>query len=326
MSFYDIFGHDRQIETLQKALSQKRAGHAYLFSGIASIGKKALAVEFARACNCEKKSAPPDGCGQCLSCRKIGQNIHPDFFLIRPEGQFIRINAVREIQQQMTFKPLEASRRVFLVDEADKMNEQAANALLKTLEEPSAANMLILITSRPYALPATILSRCLHMRFNPLAQDTIVKILVEKMDIDQQKALLLAALSGGSVKRALDMDDNEIISFRAEVLSLVAALTKSEPFGMISLASFLNQDKNKIKLALEIIGSYFHDTLVYKETGKEQMLVNQDKLSLIDAAARRLSGGQILRNIDLVEGAAHNIERNSNKLLTLETMAFKLNY
>lgn len=326
MSFRDIFGHDRQIEALRKALSQKRIGHAYLMSGNDSIGKRALAVEFARAYNCEKAPAPPDCCGHCLSCRKIARNIHPDFFLIRPEGQFIRINAVREIQQQMTFKPLEASVRVFIVDDADKMNEQAANALLKTLEEPSSANLMILITSRPYALPATILSRCLHMRFNPLPQDIVAEILVKKMGVDRQKANLLAALSGGSVKRALDMDDEEIISFRFEVLSRVAAATKSEPFSMINLASFLNRDKNRIKLALEIIGSYFYDALVYKETGRKQMLINQDKMSFIDAAARRLSGGQLLGNIDLLERAAQNIERNSNKLLTLETMAFKLNY
>src|SRR4030042_332964 len=164
MSFSDIFGHHQQIEILQKTLSQKRIGHAYLFSGISSIGKKTLAVEFGRAYNCEKSDMLHGSCGDCLSCRKIQQKNHPDFFFVKPEGQFIRINAIREIQEQMKFRPLEAACRVFIIDDAEKMNEQGGNTLLKTLEEPALANLIILVTSRPYALPATILSRCLHMR------------------------------------------------------------------------------------------------------------------------------------------------------------------
>jgi DNA polymerase-3 subunit delta' len=326
MSFNDIFGHEKQVKVLQKTLSQKRIGHAYLFSGIPSIGKKALAVEFARAYNCEKADSVQGSCGTCLSCRKIQQNKHPDYFFVKPEGQFIRINAIREIQNQMTFKPLEARCRVFIIDDADKMNEEAANALLKTLEEPSLANLIILITSRPYALAATVLSRCLHMRFNPLRQDIVAKLLTEKIGMEPQKAHLLAGLSGGSIGRALDLDDEEIISFRQETFDLLAATRKSEPFSMIKFASFLHKNKKKISLALDILISYFRDALAYKETKKSGILINQDKLSFIDAVAKRLSGEQILYNIELVERAARYLERNSNKLLTLETMAFKLNY
>lgn len=326
MPFRDIFGHDKQIEVLQKTLLQKRIGHAYLFSGISSIGKRTLAVEFGRACNCEKSGLIHDSCGDCVSCRKISQNIHPDFFLVKPEGQFIRINAVREIQQQMNFKPLEASCRIFIVDDADKMNEQAANALLKTLEEPSAANLLILVTSRPYSLPATILSRCLHMRFNPLRQDDVAKFLMEKMKMEEKRAFLLASLSGGAIGRALNLNNEETMSFRSDILTKLAAVKKAEPFSMINFASFLNQDKKKIKVALDIISGYFRDVLIYKETKKSQMLINQDKMDFVDSAAGRLSGEQILWNIESVEEAQWFIERNSNKLLTLETMAFKLNY
>lgn len=327
MSFRDIFGHDKQIENLQKTLLQKRIGHAYLFSGISSIGKRTMAVEFAKAYNCEKPDdAVHDSCGSCLSCRKIGRNNHPDVFVIKPEGQFIRINAIREIQEQMRFKPLEAVSRVFVIDDADRMNEQAANALLKTLEEPSRANLIILITSRPYALPTTILSRCLHVRFNPLHQNVVARFLIEKMGMEEQKAFLLAGLSGGSIGRALNLDDEETISFRSEILTFLSSARKSEPLSLINFASFLNRDKKRIKLALDIISSCFRDALVYKETNKAQILVNKDKFSFIDSVAQRLSGEQILRNIDSVEGAAQRIEHNSNKLLTLETMAFKLNY
>ncbi|OGP68156.1 MAG: DNA polymerase III subunit delta' [Deltaproteobacteria bacterium RBG_16_44_11] len=326
MSFRDIFGHKNQIEIFQKALSQRRIGHAYLFSGVSAIGKKTLAVEFAKAFNCENTDKLYDSCGNCISCRKIQRGSHPDFFLVAPAGQFIRIDAIREIQEKMKFKPLEATCRVFIIDDADKMNDQAANALLKTLEEPSLSNLLILITSRPYLMPPTIISRCLHVRFNPLRSKMVTQFLIDRMGIDEQKALLLAALSGGSIGRAVELNSEEVITFRAETFKLLAATQNNEPFSLIHFGAFLGQDKKKIKLGLDILNSFFRDTLFFKETGKTQILINQDKSSFVASMAARLSGEQILRNIALVESAGEEIERNSNKSLTLESMAFKLNY
>ncbi|HDQ04394.1 MAG TPA: DNA polymerase III subunit delta' [Deltaproteobacteria bacterium] len=326
MAFSDIFGHEKQIEALQKTLSQKRTAHAYLFSGIEAIGKRTLAIEFGKACNCANFDTLNDSCDNCATCRKIARAVHPDFFFVRPEGQFIRINAVREIQEQMNFKPLEAACRTFIVDNADKMNEQAANAILKTLEEPSLANLIILVTNRPYALPATIISRCLHMRFNPLRQESVAGFLMEHKGMEKQRALLLAGLSGGSIGRALDLNNEEVIAFRAATFELLTSTQKGKPFSMIDLASFLAQSKNDTRLGLDIIGSYFRDALVFKETKKTQMLLNQDKAGFIATAADRLSGKQILQNIERVGEAQEALERNLNKTLTLETMAFKLHY
>ena len=326
MSFSDIFGHKKQIEIFQKALSQRRIGHAYLFSGVSAIGKKTLAVELAKAFNCENTDKLYGSCGNCISCRKIQRGSHPDFFLVAPAGQFIRIDTRREIQEKMKFKPLEAVCRVFIIDDADKMNDQAANALLKTLEEPSLSNLLILITNRPYSMPPTIISRCLHIRFNTLRSKMVTQFLIDRIGIDEQKALLLAALSGGSIGRALELDSEEVIAFRAETFKLLAATQNNEPFSLIHFGAFLGQDKKEIGLGLDILNSFFRDALVFKETRKTQMLINQDKSSFIASMAERLSGEQILQNITLVERAGEAIERNSNKSLTLESMAFKLNY
>ncbi len=326
MSFSDIFGHKKQIEIIQKALSQRRIGHAYLFSGVSAIGKKTLAVEFAKAFNCENTDKLYDSCGNCISCRKIQRGSHPDYFLVAPNGQFIRIDAIREIQEKMKFRPLEANCRVFIIDDADKMNDQAANALLKTLEEPSLSNLMILITSRPYLMPPTIISRCLHIRFSPLHSKMVMQFLIERMDVDEQKALLLAALSSGSIGRALELNSEEVIAFRAETFKLFAATKNNEPFSLIHFSAFLGQDKKEIGLGLDILNSFFRDVLIFKETKKIQMLINQDESSFIASVAERLSGEQILQNIALVEGAGEAIERNSNKSLTLESMAFKLNY
>ena len=211
MSFRDIYGHEKKIEIIQKTLAKKRIGHAYLFSGISAVGKRTLALEFIKALNCEKVDSLYNSCSECVSCRKIQRESHPDIFLLKADGQFIRIDAIREIQKRIKCKPLEARMRAFIIDDADKMNDQAANALLKMLEEPSPSNILILVTARPYALPSTILSRCQHMRFNPLSSEIVAKFLIQQMGMDKQRALLLAALSGGSIGNAMELNKEDIV-------------------------------------------------------------------------------------------------------------------
>jgi DNA polymerase-3 subunit delta' len=324
MSFLDIYGHEKQIVILKQALAQNRVGHSYLFSGIEATGKKTLALEFAKAVNCENVEAINDSCGKCPVCLKIKRHNHPDIFLIEAEGQFIRISAIREIQEQMTFRPMEGRKRVYVIDNADRMNEQAANALLKTLEEPSPANILILVTAKPYILPSTIISRCRHMRFNPVAIDTVAKFLIERQNMEKQEALLLAGLSGGSIGQALELNKEDVVAYRAEILKMLANTKKSDPMSLLAFAAFFGQDKREIKQGFNILQTCFRDALVYKETSNTQMLINQDKSSLIASLAAGLTGLQILQNIALMEKAGETMEQNVNKTLTLETMAFKL--
>ncbi|HON58863.1 MAG TPA: DNA polymerase III subunit delta' [Smithella sp.] len=341
MSFHDISGHQKIIEILRRTLIQGRIAQAYLFSGISAIGKRTLARELIKAVNCEEPNATGDPCDRCLSCRKITQNIHPDVFVVEAEGQFIRIGAVREIQARVTCRPLEAKRRAFIIDDADKMREEAANALLKILEEPSPSNMFVLVSARPYALPQTIISRCQHLRFNPLTDETVAKILTEitasqeekkegksgkTMKMDPQKALLLSALAGGSVERALELNREEIDLYRDELIRLLSTTTRENVFSMLQLASFLAQGKKEIRHGLNILKTFFRDILIFKETQKNSMLINQDKSSVVAVFAERLDGEQILQNIARIENAGEIMERNVNKLLTLETMAFNLNY
>jgi DNA polymerase III subunit delta' len=325
MSFSDIYGHERPITILKKAIAQERVGHAYLFSGPNAIGKRTLAVVFAQALNCEQARKLGDACDQCSACLKIRHNSHADLINIKADGQFIRINAIREIQEQMKFKPLEGGWRVTIIDDADKMREEAANALLKTLEEPTASNIFILVSSRPYSLPATIISRCRHMRFNPLPAAAVARFLAQKKEMNLEKALLLAGLAGGSIGRALELDQEDVVTYRAEIMQLLMDTHKDEPLSLLTLASFLGQDKKEIKQGLDILNSCFRDALLFKETGRKEMLINADKSSFIAALAQRLDGEQILQNIAHVVKAWKTIEQNVNKTLTLEAMVFKLN-
>jgi len=326
MSFGDIYGHEKKIEILKKTLAQKRTGHAYLFSGIPAIGKRTLALEFIKAINCERSESVSDSCGECASCRKIQHASHPDVFLVEAEGQYIRIDSIREMQKRITCKPLEARMRSCIIDDADKMNDQAANALLKMLEEPSPSNILILVTARPYYLLSTIISRCQHMRFNPLDSEKVARFLISRMNMDNQKAILLASLSGGSIGNALELDKEDIVDYRNELLKLLSTTNREDPFSLIKFASFLGQKKKEIRQGLNILNSFFRDVLVFKEIKQKEMLINQDNSSFIADFAARLSGEQILQNIAQVEKAGQILEQNVNKSLTLETMAFKLNY
>ncbi len=301
-------------------MAQNRVGHSYLFSGPQAIGKKTLALAFAQALICETGQA----CGACPSCLKMLHGTHPDIHLVATEAQFIRIDVIRGIQDQMTFKPLEGRKRIFIIDDADKMNEQAANALLKTLEEPSANNILVLVTTRPYWLPQTILSRCRHVRFNPLPAETVIRFLTEQRQMDASRAQILAALSGGSIGEALSLNSEDMTAYRARLGLLLTTAGQGDPLSLLALASFLGQDKKEIRQGLKILNTYFRDALVYKETMKAGMIINADDLPLISALAGRLQGGQILQNIALVEKSYETIEMNVNKSLTLEAMAFKL--
>ncbi|MEE9910126.1 MAG: DNA polymerase III subunit delta' [Deltaproteobacteria bacterium] len=324
MSFLNIYGHQKQIGMLQKAMTQERVGQSYIFSGLDAIGKKTLALAFMQALNCEDADEKTGACGNCPSCRKMIHGNHPDIHLVATEAQFIRIDAIRHIQEQMAFKPLEGGKRVFIIDDADKMNEQAANALLKTLEEPAADNIIILVTARPYWLPQTILSRCRHVRFNPPPAETVARFLIEQKKMAPPQALLLASLSGGSIGQAMALNSEDMMAFRAELGRLLTASRQSDPLSLLTLASFLGQDKKEMKQGLKILYTYFRDALVYKETGQASMIINADDLAVVSSLAGRLPGDQILQNIALVEKSNETLEMNVNKSLTIEAMAFKL--
>ncbi len=324
MSFSNIYGHKKSIRLLQKAMTQGRLGSSYLFSGLDAIGKKTLALAFAKALNCEKGETLRDACGVCPSCRKMLSGNHPDLSVIDTQRQFIRIEDIRGIQDMMTFKPLEGGRRIIIIDDADKMNEQAANALLKTLEEPKDGNFLILVSARPYWLPQTILSRLMHLRFTPLSPADVTAFLSEKKHIDPERAALLAALSGGSIGRALAMDSQEMTALRDEIIRRLAATRKEKPMTRLALAFFLGQDKKETRQGLHILTTLFRDALLWRETSGACAIFNADQQPVVAALASRLSPRELLDNLMLIERSGAMLEMNMNKSLTLETMAFKL--
>ncbi len=321
MTFGEIYGHGKQIAILKSAMAKDRIAHAYLFYGMEGIGKRTTAAVFARALNCGAEDPP---CDTCPSCRKAEHKNHPDIVTIAAEGQFIKIGAVKELQARMTFRPSEGRRRVFIMQDADRMNAAAANALLKTLEEPSAGNILLLTTARPYALPMTILSRCQHLRFSPLAREEVERYLREKEALDADAAAVVAASAGGSIGKALEMNREDYLTLRNGILDDLSSDDPDDPLHRLAFAGRFGTEREEILERLRILTTCYRDALVFRETREAGRLIFQDRIDVIRAVAGRLSGSDLLRNIAAIEAAAGAIDKNANKTLTLETMAIKL--
>ena len=194
MSLKNITGQSKAIFMLLGMLRRQRVASSYIFCGESGVGKRTAAINFAKALNCTHQGQGPgagekdeqtetpepgcfDACDACASCTKINAGVHPDFLLIAPEDRIIKIDEIRMIEEALSYKPFEGRRKVVIIDEAEAMNISAANAFLKTLEEPPADSVVILITSKPGALPDTIRSRCSRVNFYPLSHDACREVL-----------------------------------------------------------------------------------------------------------------------------------------------------
>jgi DNA polymerase-3 subunit delta' len=324
MSFNDIYNQEQQKAVLRRAMETGRVAHAYLFHGMEGVGKKTTARVFAKALNCRDDGI--DACDNCPSCLKIDHGTHPDVITVAPKGAFIKIEDIRNLHSQSQFRPFEGKTRVFIVENADRMNEPSANALLKTLEEPTRSNMLILITSRPELLPITIRSRCQKLRFRPLHKETIAGYLREKRLLDGGAADVIAASARGSIGKADEMTDAEYLAFKNDVIEKIARWDGSrDPLAFLAFADELGGGGKKVlSERLEILKSWYRDMLVFKETGETAALIHQDILSTTKSYARKLAGRDILKGISVIDQTGYALDRNANKQLTLETMMFKL--
>ncbi len=322
MPFSDIYGHEQQVNILRQTLAAGRVPHAFLFHGIPGTGKLKVAITLAQALNCLDETTNDDACGKCISCRKIERGNHPDLFLVKPEGQFIRIEKIREIQEKMLFKPMEGRVQMFVLTEADRMNSAAANALLKTLEEPLSGNVIVMTTARLYQLPLTIISRCHQIRFNPLPKDRVIAYLVKERGMTSDLAHEIALRSHGSIGRADKMQSQAERIRQEELLALF--LKKPSPARLGSFAERFGQDKEEIVDTLLFWKSLLRDVLVYKATQAEGLLINAFGREEISSCTGRTDEKTILKQIDLLDKAIWAIEHNANKQLTLEALLIKI--
>jgi len=285
MALKDIIGQNKAVSMLQGILERDRLAGAYLFCGESGIGKKTTALNFAKAVNCMKdrdelgvmgnelkdKSAsrithhalPFDACEVCNSCLKINAGIHPDVVTISPEERIIKIEEIRAIEEALSFRPFEGKKKTVIVDDADSMNPAAANAFLKTLEEPPEDSLIVLITSRPDRLPATIRSRCSKITFHTLSLASCRGILKGTMTDDEAEQA--ARLSQRRPGLALSSDVKED---RDWFVDLFMAMTRTEKDNWAS--------REEMEKWFDLALTFIHDLAVYKITGKVSYLINAD--------------------------------------------------
>ena len=226
MSLRQLVGNRAGRDRLRKMASGGRVPPSLLFTGPAGVGKRLAALGLAKALNCTGYTEPGDACDACPNCLRIERGEFSDVRVVGPEGSGgqIKAEAVRQVVSESPFHPFEGKKRIYIFDEADRMNPTAANSLLKTLEEPPPWTLLVLITSQEGGILPTLLSRCQKVRFLALTPEEVTEILITRHGLDREAARLAAAVSGGSVSRALSLQGEELESLRRDAVGLVKVL------------------------------------------------------------------------------------------------------
>jgi DNA polymerase-3 subunit delta' len=321
MSFKDVLGHSAPIEFLRRAIRQDKVGQSYLFLGMEGIGKKWVALQFAKALNClEGVVNKGDACDRCLSCRKIDHHLHPDVLIIEPEGQTLKVDQVRQMQRDLAYRPYEGYRRVCILSAADRMAPNMSNSLLKTLEEPPLHTVIILLANNPRLLLPTILSRCQPIRFNPLPLPLVSNWLVGQKGMDEEEAHLLATLSEGSPGKALEIQQ-EIQQIPRDELLMDFVGLKFLPFEKKDRwAESLSSDREKLILVLEVAKTLLRDLVLMKTSKDRSRLIHSDLLQKMESLALSWSLPSLLNRLELLHQTTLAIRSNANMTLALEAM------
>lgn len=329
MPFTDITGHERPTEILKAAMSHGRLAHAYLFHGEARIGKCCTATSLVQALNCEHPESvgATDSCGQCGSCRHIAARTHPDYVVIEPDPELatpqIKIEQVRDIEHQFIYRPLMGERKICVIDEADRLTIGAANALLKTLEEPPGHGLFILISSRPQALPITIRSRCQALRFTTPARTQVEAALILQRNIPPEDARFLAVVTDGRIGEALTADIEDLRTRQQECLTLVAPSTLKSITAILSAAeSWAKADRGTEMLSW--LGRWIRDLVVVHVGGDCDQLLHLDKLLQLQQAAEQADLRLLLDLLNDLERTEQQAARHFNLHMTLENSLLRL--
>jgi DNA polymerase-3 subunit delta' len=316
-------GHDHILSLLRQTVIEARPAHAYLFSGPDGVGKKLMAVRFSEMLNCPRLQE--DSSASCPVCRRISEEKHPDFIIEKPLRGMIRIDRVRFIQGFFQFAPVEGFFRVTVIDDAHTMNRAAQNALLKTLEEPPAGRVLILVTSKPFLLLPTVRSRCRRIRFGPIRNDVMVEILNQKR-LKQENVPLVGAICRGSVGRALQIGASHFLDLRHQVIELLADSQSIGIRGNLELSTEISKDRDVALDAIEIALSWVRDLLVVKKGPSGSAIINSDLLDRIVCAAEHLSTEQLFSIYDELLKSSELIEAeiNVNRNLLLDVLLLRI--
>jgi DNA polymerase-3 subunit delta' len=320
VAFGAIFGQEHALALLQKTLVNARLGHAYLFYGPNGVGKKLTALQFAKALACQ--SATAEACDRCTSCHKMTTGNHPDVVIINPEGTSIRIEHIRAMQRQLSYRPYESQRTVIILDGCENLTPPAANALLKTLEEPPASALLLLLTSKKDALPLTIISRCQQIPFRPLAPSHIRTILLQQ-GVDEPTAALVATLAEGHIDTWIQTDIGQVLTRRQSAYALLQERGHTKNMPLFLLARQWAGSREQCEEILHWLSLFCRD-LVMLKVASTTPLYNHDLQAELASLASSVSVEPLLDLFVSLEQLRHYLTMNVNPQITFEQLVVQL--
>ncbi len=341
MSLSSIVGHRHLIDLLRIAVARDRVPQSLLFGGPEGVGKFAVAVALAQALNCPNRlagepvaagssgrTALADACGVCSTCRRIARGQHSDVVVIdKGDEASIKIGHLRDQLLEIAgYRPFEARRRVFIIDPADEMTLEAQDALLKTLEEPPSGANLILVTAYPDTLRPTIQSRCRRLRFGPLTDAEVARVLREHCQIEPGRAHLLATAAAGSVSRALAEDAGDVTQDRDAALELLRASARRDVMPRLKAATALTQHRSKrrdreaLAARLGMLASFCRD-LTALHAGAAGAMANTDVAGALRDLGRSFDTGRLSRAFSTIDRAQQALDRNASPKIVADWVA-----
>lgn len=323
--FQDIIGQEQIKEHLQNALSTGKISHAYIINGEKSSGKEFIAKIFAMALQCEKGEVEP--CNECRSCKQTLSKNQPDIIYVSHEKpNTISVDDIRaQVNNDVAIKPYSSKYKVYIINEAEKMTPQAQNAILKTLEEPPAYAVILLLVSNMNSLLPTILSRCVTLNMKPVRDELIRKFLMEELQVPDYKANVCVGFARGNVGKAkLLASSEEFENIKAEALSLLKYIQDMEMQEIVAAIKKINEYKLEIQDYFDIIAIWYRDVLLFKATMDANQLIFRDEVQTLRKVAARCSYEGIERVIQALSIAKKRMEANVNFDLLMELLLLEI--
>lgn len=321
-NFKDIIGQDNIKKHLQTGITQGNISHAYIINGETGSGRRLLASALTKTLLCENPTAEGDACGKCRSCLQADSYNHPDVCFVTHEKASISVDDIREqLINSITIKPYSSRYKVYIIPDANKMTEQAQNALLKTIEEPPEYAVIILLTENADTLLETVRSRCIVLNTRPLNRDEIKQYLVNNLQMEPERAEIAAGFCQGNVGKAIHFASSEDFQeIKTDTLRLVKNIYDMDITDMVSLIKELNQRKGKIDEYLDLMLLWYRDILMFKVTKDANILLYREEYKEISRQASLRNYEDIENIIKAIDKAKVRLHANVNFETAIELL------